>query len=441
MSTTQEAKKLDNKALEARLDDFDPSIRRSALEELASRGLPELAANDAPFNLHYHTFFSYNPNNESPSHFAWLARQRGLSMAGIVDFDVLDGLEEFISAGELLGLPAGVSIESRVFIPEFAHHEINSPGEPGIAYHMGNGFTAVPQSDFLHQMRASAGQRNRELIDRVNTFTAPLALDYDQDVIPLTPKGNATERHLCEAYALKAAQEIPGEALASFWCDKLGASPTDLDLPAGPKLQGLIRAKTMKQGGAGYVKPGEGAFPKMAHMNRFSRAAGAIPAMAWLNGLSEGEKTLEALFDVHLANGTEGINIIPDRNFASGVKDQKLQNLYDVVAHAELCHFPIWIGTEMNSPGLRFVDDFDAPELAPILPVFRKGANILSAHAVLNSKAGLGYVSPWADRAFADKAEKNEFYRELGERLSPANKTNLNDVHPELTPDEILKRV
>ena len=34
-------------------------------------------------------------------------------------------------------------------------------------------------------------------------FTAPVTLDYDKDVLPLTPKGNATERHICEAYSKK----------------------------------------------------------------------------------------------------------------------------------------------------------------------------------------------------------------------------------------------
>ena len=64
-------------------------------------------------------------------------------MAGIVDFDVLDGLEEFWQASRLLDLKACVGIESRVFVPEFADRVINSPGEPGISYHMGTGFTTV----------------------------------------------------------------------------------------------------------------------------------------------------------------------------------------------------------------------------------------------------------------------------------------------------------
>ena len=79
-------------------------------------------------NLHAHTFFSYNAYGYSPSKYAWLARKTGLAVAGIVDFDVLDALEEFLEAGRLVGLKTCVSLESRVFVPEFATRVINSPG-------------------------------------------------------------------------------------------------------------------------------------------------------------------------------------------------------------------------------------------------------------------------------------------------------------------------
>ena len=60
-----------------------------------------------------------------------------------------------------------------------------------------------------------------------------------------------------------------------------------------------------------------------------------------------------------MSSGAAAINIIPDRNYTPGVKDQKLQNLYDVVALAEKHHFPVIVGTEMNAPGNKFVDEFE----------------------------------------------------------------------------------
>ena len=113
-------------------------------------------------------------------------------MGGIVDFDVLDGLEEFWQASRLLDLKACVGIESRVFVPEFSDRVINSPGEPGISYHMGTGFTTtdIPAEaqTFLDGMRQTSEQRNRAMVERVNAFLSPLELSYEQDVMPLVPK-------------------------------------------------------------------------------------------------------------------------------------------------------------------------------------------------------------------------------------------------------------
>ena len=193
--------------LERQLDSFDSAERHRALATLwrqVGDGLMTLPEPGTGVNLHAHTFFSYNAYGYSPSKYAWLARKAGLAVAGIVDFDVLDGLEEFLEAGRLLGLKTCVSLESRAFVPEFATRVINSPGEPGIAYHMGVGFTSAAPHPFLAEMRAAAAQRTRDLLARVNRHMQPVELDYEKDVASITPQGNATERHLCEAFERQA---------------------------------------------------------------------------------------------------------------------------------------------------------------------------------------------------------------------------------------------
>jgi hypothetical protein len=427
-------------SLEQQLDSFDPAQRREALlallQQLRSGGaaLPE-PGNDV--NLHAHTFFSYNAYGYSPSKYAWLARKTGLAVAGIVDFDVLDALEEFLAAGQLVGLKTCVSLESRVFVPEFATRVINSPGEPGIAYHMGVGFTKPVTHPFLAAMRAAAEARTRDMVDRVNPALRPVELDYAQEVVPLTPQGNATERHLCQAYENKAAKVFPDAAQrAAFWKEKLGDAP-----PAGAKLQNLIRAKMMKRGGPGYVQPGKGAFPLLADMNQFVLSAGAIPTLAWLDGTTEGEQCIEEFFAVGRASGAAALNLIPDRNYTPGVKDQKLQNLYDVVALAEKHHFPVIVGTEMNAPGNKFVDSFGTAELQPLVPVFLRGAYIVYAHSVLQGQSGLGYLSAWAKKTFAAPGAKNDFYEQLGRELRPAMESRLSGLTGEATPAQILARI
>jgi hypothetical protein len=427
-------------SLEQQLDSFDLGQRREALSALwqqVQAGKVQLPKAGTDVNLHAHTFFSYNAYGYSPSKYAWLARKAGLAVAGIVDFDVLDALEEFLEAGRLVGLKTCVSLESRVFVPEFATRVINSPGEPGIAYHMGVGFTQAVQHPFLAEMRAAAAQRTRDMVVRVNTHMRPLELDYEKDVVPLTPRGNATERHLCEAYERKAAREFPDAVQrAVFWKEKLGDAP-----PAGAKLQNLIRAKTMKKGGVGYVQPGKGSFPLMADMNRFVLESGAIPTLAWLDGTTDGEKCIEEFFQVGMASGAAALNIIPDRNYTPGVKDQKLQNLHDVIALAEKHRFPVIVGTEMNSPGNKFVDSFEAAELKPLVPVFLRGAHIVYAHSVLQRQSGLGYLSAWARKTFATPAVKNEFFEKLGRELQPATEEQLRGLAADATSAQILAKI
>ena len=435
--------------LESRLDSFDPSERKQALTticEMVRTGEIDLPEAGTDVNLHCHTFFSYNTYGYSPSKFAWLARKAGLAVAEVVDFDVLDALKEFLAAARTLGLKACAGLETRVFVPEFATRVMTSPGEPGITYHMGVGFPRAAlegeQEEFLLNLRETAQQRNRDLMGRVNKHLKPAELDYERDVLVLTPSGNATERHICLAYARKA-KEIFGETetLADFWSEKLGIEVKSSELPEGRELLDTIRAKTMKRGGVGYVPPDKGSFPLMADTNRFLLAAGAIPTLTWLDGTSEGERDIEELLDVAMSSGAAAINVIPDRNYTPGAKGEKLQNLYRVVELAQKLHLPVVEGTEMNSPGQKFVDNFETAELAPLVPVFIKGAHIVYAHSVLQQKCGIGYTSDWAKKNFKGAAEKNEFFEELGSTLEPQLEDKLGGLSEDLTAKEILNTV
>ena len=440
--------------LERKLDSFNPEDRKKALAALCRKveaGQIQLPDAGTEVNLHCHTFFSYNTYGYSPSKLAWLARNRGLAAAGVVDFDVLDALKEFLEAARMLGLKACAGLETRVFVPEFSERVINSPGEPGISYYMGLGFPDSrlqgEQEKFLLKLRKTAQQRNRDLMERVNKYLKPIELDYEKDVMVLTPSGNPTERHICLAYARKAEQLFKDrKKLSDFWSKKLGVNIEEppVKMMAGPESRDLlntIRAKTMKRGGVGYVLPDKGSFPLMADTNRFVLAAGGIPVATWLDGTSEGEKDIEELLEVAMSTGAAALNIIPDRNYTPGVKNEKLENLYSVVELAEKLHLPIVVGTEMNSPGQKFVDDFDSRELAPLVPVFLKGAHIVYAHSVLQQKAGLGYTSEWAKRNFKNAARKNEFFEKLGSLLEPKNEDKLKDLNENITAEQILEKV
>ena len=435
--------------LEHDLDSFNPEQRKNALLALCEKvqSCKIILSNPGTsVNLHCHTFFSYNTYGYSPSKFAWLARKAGLAVAGVVDFDVLDALDEFLDACQLLGLKGCAGLETRVFVPEFETRVINSPGEPGISYHMGVGFPSanVPrqQTEFLAGLRETAQRRNRDLMGRVNKHLSPVELDYERDVLTLTPAGNATERHICSAYAHKAGKifDDPKE-LANFWTEKLGMEISTSQLPDSRDLLNAIRAKTMKRGGVGYVQPGKGSFPHMADTNRFILASGGIPVHTWLDGTSDGEKAIEELLEVAMSTGAAAINVIPDRNYTPGASSIKLDNLYHVVEVAEKLYLPVVEGTEMNSPGQKFVDDFTSKELEPLVPVFLKGAHIVYAHSVLQRQCGLGYTSEWAKKNFQNVAGRNKFFEQFGSILKPEQQDNLAGLSEDVTPEEILAKI
>jgi hypothetical protein len=213
--------------LEAQLDDFDPAARQAALKTLIAEHGGKLPPAGTNLNMHLHSFFSYNAEGWSPSHLAWEARKAGLYAAGLCDFDVLDGLEEFLEAAARLDLRATVNLETRAFMRDYADVDLSSPGEPGVTYIMGAGFTRLPtagssQAEGLDGYRRRAQERNLALISRINPHVPEIAVDYEQDVLPLTPRGGATERHMIAAEAMGAdTRDAPLAAAGTLLADRV----------------------------------------------------------------------------------------------------------------------------------------------------------------------------------------------------------------------------
>jgi hypothetical protein len=415
--------------LETDLNNFDPEVRAAALQKLLALGhsgeLPYPPAQDVA-NMHSHTFFSFNGYGHSPTSLAWLAKRHAFKLMGIVDFDVLDGVDEFLAACDAVGVRGSAGIETRVYVPEFANREINSPGEPGIYYHMGIGFASgqVPESaqPILAEMRQRATSRNQAMLGRVNAHLAPVCLDYEREVLPLTPLGNATERHMLAAYIQAAGQTVSDPA--AFWAGKLALDPAEVaGLMTDPaKFQNAIRAKLMKKGGIGYIQPSPESFPTVEAFHALILACGALPCATWLDGTSAGETAIEELLELLIGKGVVALNIIPDRNWNiadPALKQLKLHKLYEIVELAQKLHLPLNIGTEMNSFGQKIIDDFAVPELAPVRQAFLDGANFIYGHTVAQRAVAKGYQSDWAKSHFPTRQARNAFYTNLGRAVAP----------------------
>jgi len=420
--------------LEKALNQPDRAGRLRALRELkalADSGVVRVEPPRPWVNMHCHSFHSYNAHGFSPSRIAWEAHRRGLAAAGVVDFDVLDGLDETLAAGDTLRSKLTMGIETRVHIPDLASDVINSPNEPGISYFMGQGFVQAPPAGSpaaltLQRMKDCAVVRNRAVMENVNRFLGEVTVDYARDVLPLTASGNATERHLLLAYDLQAQKVMPDRARrAKFWAAKMQMpEPEAAALMNDPvRFRDTLRKRLMKYGGPGYAPPDPKNFPTLAEAVEMIRACGAMPISTWLDGLSTGEQDTELLLDYYSSAGQVGVNFIPDRNWNlrdPAEKALKLAKFNEALAAASDRHLVICVGTEMNSATQPLVDHFDAPEMKPHVPAFLEGAHILWGHSLLLRHGGFGYVSPQAEAAFGrDVARKYAFFREVGEQPAP----------------------
>jgi hypothetical protein len=407
----------DQHTLEQQLDSFDPAVRQAALGALVASDVAPAPPSEN-LNLHFHSFFSYNAEGWSPSHVAWAARQAGLYAAGLCDFDVLDGVEEFLQAGELLGLRATANLETRVYVKELAEVDISSPGEPGVTYIMASGFggsLAAGSSEAATldgTYREGARSRNVALIARINEHVPQIAVDYAADVLPLTPAGAATERHIIRAYVNKAAAAF-GDGVAAFWAELLGKPESDITAQlTSPTLEEWVRSKLAKRGGLGYVQPSVDTFPAVEDFCAWVRSCRALPMITWLDGTSGGEADPVGSLELMMSKGCVALNIVPDRNW--NLKDPaeqatKVANLDAIVAAANAVGLPINIGTEMNRAGLPFVDDLAGPVLSRHRDSFRRGAQIMVGQTVLFRYADFSYLDD--DRP---AAAKNDYFAAVG---------------------------
>jgi len=437
--------------LEAKLNSFAPDERAQSLNVLlgkARQGAVTVLPERDAANMHCHTFYSFNAYGYSPTGLAWMAKRQGIPLLGIVDFDVLDGVDEFLDAAFAAGVRASAALETRVYIPEFATREINSPGEPGVYYYMGIGFTSsrAPEAaaPILADMRARAAQRNRAMIERINAYLAPVCIDYERDVLPLTPAGNATERHMLEAYTRAAAAAFSDPV--PFWAEKLKMDPAQVaaQMQNMPGFQNTVRARLMKRGGVGYTQPGPDTFPTIDVVTRMITACQALPCATWLDGTSPGEQAIEELLELLIAQGVVALNIIPDRNWNipdPETRKVKVGHLYRVVDLARRLDLPLNIGTEMNTYGQKLVDDFHAPELAPVRQVFLQGAYFIYGHTILQRTLGLGYQSDWAKAHLPTRRERNDFYTRIGLQTPPTAEAlaRLQRIRPDAEPAEFFR--
>ena len=365
-------------------------------------------------NLHIHTNESFSVFR-SPTQAVWQAVQEGVAVLGINDHYVIDGHEEFRRACEIARIPATFSMEAVAMdrAAEARGELTNDPGNPGRTYLCAKGITRVPPGDSpamqsLAAMRAALERRNRAMTEKLREFFAERMGSEGPDwadVVGLTPRGNATERHISKAALLwlRELAKARGAAATDLVAQCCGAEPpADNDAA----LQNFIRSALLKAGGPCYVEESPDAFLSLDEMRNLFLAFGAIPTYPVLgNPVTGAERNINALMDRLEAMNIFALEVIPHRNTK--------ERLAEIIEAARARCWPVFNGTEHNTPA-------PAPLLAELsldpdfLPWFEGSAAVLLGHQALVARGEPGFVNDDGTPTIAHAQERLGHFADAG---------------------------
>ena len=265
-------------------------------------------------NNHIHTTYSFSPY--SPTAAVYAARAEGLCTAGIIDHDSIAGAREFLAAAEMVGMPATIGMECRVDMTgtRLEGRRTNNPDQVGISYMT---IQSVPHDRidlldrFFAPFREARNQRNRAMVERINTLLPETGLDFDRDVLPLSMAaggGGVTERHLMYALAKKlTAGYGRGEGLTAkleemglALSEKQRAQMLDGSYPFYEyDLLGILKSAFVPKI---YIDAADEC-PRLADVVRLCREADACLCYAYLGDVAEsvtGDKKAQKFEDDYL---------------------------------------------------------------------------------------------------------------------------------------------
>jgi hypothetical protein len=370
-------------------------------------------------NCHIHTSESFSVFR-SPSEAVWQAAREGLAVLGINDHYTVAGHAEFRRACHVAGVAAAFSVEAVAMDRPAADAglKLNDPDNPGRIYLCGKGVTKVPPESTpemrsLARMRAALERRNREMASKVQRlFQDRLGANGPtwDDVVALTPRGNATERHLAYAILMRlqalAAQERKplAEIMAKF---SGSATPAGADNAA---LQILLRSKLLKAGAPCYVPEDPEAFVSVEELRSIFLAFGSIPTYPVLgNPILVGEQDIDVLLDRLEGMGFHAVEVIPHRNTR--------ERLREIVTAARRRWWPVFNGTEHNTPESRPLLDPFALD-AEFEPWFRQSTAVLLAHQRQVADGKPGFVDRQGTPTIPDAQVRFEQFCRIGGRIS-----------------------
>lgn len=364
---------------EQRTQPFDQPTRTARLAALDERmklfGSGALAAPETTpqfVNNHIHTIYSFSPYSPTgAAYFAWLA---GLPTAGIMDHDCAAGAEEFVSAGQRIGVATTCGFETRVKMTgsPFAAARTNNPDQKGVSYVACHGIphqNIQKAQEWLAPVRQFRGKRNAAMVENINSLLAGtgITLNYEKDVLPLSQAadgGSVTERHILYAlaFAITAARG-KGQPVVDFLQDTFGLAAsgknlTGLQDPATPGyeyvLLGVLKGGLVEK----FYIPADDECYDVGEFLAFVKSIGAISAYPYLGDVGDsvtGDKKAQTFEDAYLDElvpwladaGFTGLTFMPSRNTPA--------QLARLMALAEAYGLFQISGEDINTPSQSFI--------------------------------------------------------------------------------------
>ena len=367
-------------SLEAALNSEAKADRLAALRELMElykNGTLTAPAVTDYVNSHIHTTYSFSPY--SPTSAAYTAWKNGLSTAGIMDHDSIAGAEEFIEAGEIIGIATTIGFECRCRMDNspFKGKRINNTDQDSVAYLTAHG---IPHQNiasvqaWLTPYRAKRELRNRAMVENINKIINPagIALDYDNDIRPISlaeQGGSVTERHILFALSNKmiahtgVMNSANGQAMLDLLAG-LNMHPTGktLDLLMNHTddnfypyyLLGVLKASMVEQ----FYIDATDECPEVRDFIAFIREMGGISCYAYLGDVGDsvtGDKRTQAFEDSYLDElapwlaeiGFNAITYMPTRNTHAQLA--RLMGLCDKLGFFQIS------GEDINTPFQSFI--------------------------------------------------------------------------------------
>ena len=144
------------------------------------RAWRDCAAADGAISIRYHSF-SYNAEGWSPSRI--VQKRTAGGMPRLCDFDVLDGLEEFLDAARVVGLRAAVHRDTRLRQRmERSRDQLPTNERWPI---MGGGFPARPKpgtaAAAARGLRGGCPDAQRGAIGRINERLPEIAVNFSRE--------------------------------------------------------------------------------------------------------------------------------------------------------------------------------------------------------------------------------------------------------------------